>query len=420
MRHWTALLAGAALIHVAATAADIGGAFRGSPEHPAIEYYSRPVDDPVSTLNRKIQDGKVQLKFDRVNGYLQSVLDALQIHTESQLMVFSKTSLMKPLISPRNPRSIFFNDSVALAWVRGEPFLEIATQDRRQGVIFYTLDQDLADKPTFKRRDDCLTCHLSHSSLGVPGMLVRSVHTEPGGQTRRDLGDYITDHRSPMEERFGGWYVTGKIASVRHLGNAMVTDSSKPESTITAETLSLKSLDGKFDPYAYLSSHSDIAALMVFDHQMHMTNLLTRLGWEIRLATHEKRPLPLDDLARAVVDYLLFVDEPPLAGKVEGASGFAQKFAAEGPTDRKGRSLRQLDLNHRLVRYPCSYMIYTEAFDGLPAEAKDAIYKRMWRILAGMETGEKYARLSPSDRQAIVEILRDTKKGLPAYLQAVK
>lgn len=423
MRRCIALLAGAAIVRVVATPADMGGNFNGSPEHPAIEYYTRPVNDAVSALNRQIQDGKLELRFDRVNGYLRSVLDALHIQTESQMMVFSKTSLQKPLISSRNPRSIFFNDSVAVAWVRGEPFVEVATQDSRQGVIFYTLNQDLADKPLFQRRDDCLSCHLSYSSLGVPGMLVRSVYTEPGGQTRRELGDYITDHRSPMQERFGGWYVTGNFTGVRHMGNAMVIGFSEPGSMITAETLNLKSLDGKFDPYAYLSSHSDIAALMVFDHQMHMTNLLTRMGWEVRLALHEQGhdlPKVLDDTARAVVDYLLFIDEPPFAGKVEGTSGFAQKFAAGALNDKKGRSLRQLDLNRRLMRYPCSYMIYTEAFDGLPAEAIGAIYKRMWRILSGMETGEKYARLSSDDRKAIVEILRDTKKGLPGYFRVAR
>jgi hypothetical protein len=70
------------------------------------------------------------------------------------------------------------------------------------------------------------------------------------------------------------------------------------------------------------------------------------------------------------------------------------------------------------MRYPCSYMIYTAAFDALPPEAKDAIYQRMWRILSGKEADKRYAVLSRADREAIVEILRDTKKDLPAYFQA--
>jgi hypothetical protein len=168
---------------------------------------------------------------------------------------------------------------------------------------------------------------------------------------------------------------------------------------------------------------------------MHMTNLLTRMGWEIRVAFHQKptanrlltlapdnrRNLDglLDDAARELVDYLLFVDETPLGGKIESTSGFAEKFLLPGPRDRKGRSLRSLDLEHRLLRYPCSYMIYADAFDGLPGEAREAIYKRMWQILSGEEKAGKYARLTMADRRAIVEILRETKNGLPMYFQPV-
>jgi hypothetical protein len=117
---------------------------------------------------------------------------------------------------------------------------------------------------------------------------------------------------------------------------------------------------------------------------------------------------------------MLFVDETPLAGKIEGTSGFTQKFSAEGPADARGRSLRQLDLERRLMRYPCSYMIYSQAFEALPAMAKDAVYRRMWEVLSGGDKQKPYDRLSLADRRAIVEILRDTKKDLPAYFQLVR
>jgi hypothetical protein len=161
---------------------------------------------------------------------------------------------------------------------------------------------------------------------------------------------------------------------------------------------------------------------MVFNHQVQMINLLTRVGWETRFALYDHQDLVarlLQDGSKELVDYLLFIDEAPLGGKIQGSSGFAEKFAARGPRDRTGRSLREFDLERRLMRYPCSYMIYSEAFDGLPAEAKEVIYKRMWQILSGQEKERKYARLSLADRQAIVEILRDTKPGLPDYFQPV-
>jgi len=390
------------------------------PDHPAIGYfdYVRPLRDPVSVLNRKIQQGTAQLRFEERAGYLRSVLRALDVPLESQIAVFSKTSLQTERIEPANPRTIFFNDSVAVAWVRGG-FIELASVEPEQGVIFYMLEQHPAAKPEFIRRDDCLRCHISEISLSVPGMMIRSRYTAPDGMQRLVFGGYTTDHRSPLEERWGGWYVTGSAGSARHMGNAMVVDEEHPEAMVTPQTLHSASLEGEFDTGAYLSPYSDIAALMVFNHQMHMTNLLTRMGWEIRAALHDKRKPAglLRDGAKELVDYLLFVEEAPLAGTIRGTSGFAEKFAARGPSDSKGRSLRQLDLEKRLLRYPCSYMIYSDAFDSLPEPARAAIYGRLWQILSGEEKDAKYARLSPSDRKAIVEILRETKKGLPEYFQ---
>jgi hypothetical protein len=204
------------------------------------------------------------------------------------------------------------------------------------------------------------------------------------------------------------------------MGNAMLADPDHPESMITDQTLHAASLQAQFDTSGYLSAHSDIAALLVFDHQMYMTNLITRVGWEVRCAMYDKAPSQalaglLKESANELVDYLLFIDEAPLPGPVHGTSGFAEKFATEGPFDTHGRSLRQLDLRTRLLRYPCSYMIYTQAFDSLPEPAKSAIYRRMWQILSGAEKGSRYARLTLADRQSIVEILRETKPGLPAY-----
>jgi hypothetical protein len=430
-----AVLAGGLIVTAIVAFGDLEGLFSAGRYHPAIGYDAWPARDTVAELNVEIQQGLAQLKFHGAQGYLESVLNALDVPTESQMVVFSKTSLMQGIINPRNPRSVFFNDSVAVAWVRGEPFVELAAEDPQKGVIFYTLTQTPVDQPRFIRRNDCLTCHESYASLGVPGMMVRSVFPAFDGSPVRSLGDYLSDHRSPFNERWGGWYVTGKDISVRHLGNAIVTNASQPDSIVTKETLSVESLKGEFDTDAYLSPYSDIVALMVFEHQMHAINLFTRVGWEVRFALYEARmrnALPglgntrepisrlLADTAKELVDYLLFIDEAPITGTIHGSSGFTEQFSARGPSDSKGRSLRQLDLHRRLMRYPCGYMIYTKAFDGLPNEARGAIYKRMWQVLSGEEEGGKYTRLSLADRQAIVEILRETKKGLPDYFIPVR
>jgi hypothetical protein len=427
----TAAIVGAAvLISVAACFGELGDKLSPSLDHPAIEYFDylkRPPNDVVADLKRNVEANKIQLEFDRDKGYLPAVLQALHVPLESQMAVFSKTSLQSQRIEPSNPRIIFFNDSVSVGWVHGG-FIEFAAQDPEQGVIFYTLEQQFP-RPNFTRRDDCLQCHRSDVSLGVPGMILRSLFIAPSGSPKLILGGYTTDHRSPFEERWGGWYVTGAMAHGRHMGNAMLTESENPELMITDQTLHVTSLEGKFDTTTYLSPHSDLVALLVFDHQMHMTNLITRVGWEVRSALYDKassRALTslLRESANELVDYLLFIDETPLPGPVHGTSGFAEKFAAEGPKDSHGRSLRQFDLKTRLFRYPCSYMIYTKAFDSLPEQARRAIYQRMWQVLSGQAFSEKekgtgYARLSLVDRQAIIEILRATKPGLPSYFQQV-
>jgi hypothetical protein len=194
-----------------------------------------------------------------------------------------------------------------------------------------------------------------------------------------------------------------------------------PRKDDAGSTVVIDSLEGRIDLAGYPTPYSDIVALMVLEHQTHMTNLLTYMTWESRVAAGDPRAgADLAEIARDVVDYMLFVDEAPLAGKVESAAGFVQMFSAQGPRDGRGRSLRQFDLERRLMLYPCSYMIYSQAFDALPAAAKNAVYRRMWQVLSGAEKNPLYSRLSLADRQAIVEILRDTKKDLPPYFVPVR
>ena len=170
----------------------------------------------------------------------------------------------------------------------------------------------------------------------------------------------------------------------------------------------LESLYDQFDTSGYPAMYSDIAALMVLEHQARMTNLITRLGREAEIAggVNANVQKTVDELA----DYMLFVDEPTLPSLVVSTSGYPSRFTEGGSRDSKGRSLRELDLKTRLFRYPCSYMIYSAAFDALPLNARQAVYRRMWQILSGADKGEKYARLPSADRKAIIEILRDTKE----------
>ena len=404
------------------------GTFKGSSDDPAIRYSTTTaLNNAVVEVNRKLQDGTVQLAFEGRSGFLQSALEALRIPVDSQLLVFSRTSLQRRLIGEQNPRALFFNDRVALGWVRGGDVIEVAAHDESAGVVFYTLDQRVdatAGPPQFKRAFECLGCHVTGSTLGVPGLLMFST-TRPEASQSSGLPRHI-DHSDSLPRRFGGWFVTGSTGSVPHMGNDMAALDGR-------SSRELASVENLFDADGYRALSSDIAAHLVLTHQAGMTNLLTRAGWEARVADSWLHPpftptpgqeartaLVMNAIASELVDYLLFIDEAKLTERVRAASGFAERFSTSGPRDRKGRSLYELDLNRRLMKYPCSYLIYSPAFDALPPRAKDPIYRRLWEVLSGEEQAPEYrSALSLADRQSIVEILRDTKKDLPPYFQSV-
>jgi hypothetical protein len=402
------------------------GTFMGSPDDPAIKYSTAPVNNVVVDVNRKLQDGALQFTFDSRSGYLRSALEAFQLPLDSQLLVFSRVSLQGKRISDQNPRALYFNDRVALGWVRGGDLLEVAAHDVTQGIVFYTLDQkaDESGPPQFKRAFICLGCHVTGNTLGVPGLLMFST-TRPEPTQFTGLPRHV-DQSDPLNRRFGGWFVTGSTGAAHHMGNDVAALDNRP-------TRELTSVEGLFDADGYRALSSDIVAHLVLTHQAGMINLLTRAAWEARAADPSLHPpftsspaqeasiaAVMSGVASEVVDYLLFVDEAKLTEPVRGASGFAERFSSGGPRDRKGRSLYELDLRHRLMKYPCSYLIYSPAFDALPPTAKEPIYKRLWEVLSGKEQDPRYrAALPLADRRAIVEILRDTKKDLPSYFQDV-
>jgi len=383
------------------------GAFRGSLDDPAIAYSTAPLKNAVVDVNDKLQNGAVQFGFDARSGFLASALDAFQLPVDSQLLVYSRGSLQGRRIGEQNPRAIFFNDRLALGWVRGGDVIEVAVQDDVAGLAFYTLEQRAgAAPPQFKRRFECLGCHVTGDTLGVPGLLMFSTsRAEPG---LFDGVPHHVDHSDPIERRFGGWFVTGKVGAARHMGN----DVAALDGRTTRE---LDSVGGLFDTDGYRGLSSDVAAHLVLTHQAGMTNLLTRAAFEARVAraslrepaTREQTDAVdalMNGIAQEVVDHLLFIDEAKLPAGIRSTSGFAERFSGNGPRDLKGRSLYDLDLTRRLMKYPCSYLIYSPAFDALPPIVKMPIYRRLWDALSAKK-----------ESQAIVDILRDTKKDLPPY-----
>jgi hypothetical protein len=430
MHRFAAALLVAAVLTTALVTAGLGQgrlAFLESFDHPAIAYSTTPPADPASVLDRALASGDAHLTYEGQTGYLRALLRALDVPVDSQLLVYSQGSLQGPDIGPARPRAIYFNDTVAVGYVQGG-VLEIASQDPRLGTIFYTLDQSRRERPRLERSRECLRCHIAWETFGAPGLFVLSTipPVEPDGYTSGG----IVDHRFPFEERWAGWYVTGDTGRNRHMGNGTLRPGDGARSAAT--TRPLASLEGVVDTAPYLAPHSDVAALMVLEHQTRMGNLLTYAAWEARIALAadgagagvpglgparppSAHPLPPRVMAAVdeLVDYMLFVDEAPLAGPVRGSSQFAERFARQGPRDGQGRSLRDLDLTTRLLRYPCSYLIYSPAFDALPDPLKAEVYRRLSRVLSGQDQSERFRRLTPADRQAILEMLRATKADLP-------
>ena len=405
---------------IATAVAGLDVDLRIPPDHPAIEYFKAPPDDAITRLAKRLDKGEARLDYvpGRL-GYLPSLLKNLNVNVDSQLLVFSKTSFQAPLISPRAPRAVFFNDSVSVGSVHGGEVLELAALDPKQGIVFYTLSVDKSAKPTFVRRDVCLQCHQGPATLGVPGLEVGSSYPGPDGSPAFHSGFTAIDHRIPLEQRWGGWYVTGLTGKQTHLGNAIAPDPANPKDLDTSASLNLTSLAGKFNPDGYAAMTSDIVALMVLEHQTRMTNLIIRVGWETRVAQQEgnlaEATPRIDTAIDELVAYMLFAEEAPLKEPVVGVSTFTKTFPQRGPRDKQGRSLRDFDLKVRMFRYPLSYMIYNAAFDGIPDWARERVYQKLYDVLTGKNAGERFARISTADRRAVLEIVRDTKSGLPGY-----
>lgn len=389
--------------------------------------------DPIAKLQTRLANGQTKLDFEDQAGYLPSLLRELKVSETSQVLVFSKTSFQRERIDPRHPRALYFSDDVYVGSVQQGDVLEISAVDPHLGAVFYTLSQQQVQTPVFVRQlDACTQCHVSPLTEGVPGHLVRSVYPDARGQPILSAGSFRTSYQSPLRERWGGWYVTGTHGLQRHLGNVVFREPVDPEKIDYDAGANVTELGSRVELGAYRTAHSDIVALMVLEHQSLMHNQLTVANYRARLALREQEVLNkmlnstaaelspgiqrrLDRAGDDVLRILLLAGEAPLTDAVRGTSGFAEYFAGLGPRDGQGRSLREFDLQNRLFKYPCSYLVYSDAFAALPEPVKSRVYRRLWSILTDRDDDAQFAHLTRDDRRAIYEILLDTKAGLPDY-----
>lgn len=400
---------------------------------PPIRYSESQSQDPVAVLQRKLASGEVVLDRDPQFGVLPSLLKQLEVPVESQVLVFSKTSLQIHKISPTNPRALYFNDSVYIGYVPGSSILELAANDPALGAVFYTLEIDpKVDEgqegtvsetkqlvELVRDRGQCLSCHATTRTENVPGYLVRSIYPDSSGRPRTGTSSYTTDYRSLFENRWGGWYVTGTHGQMRHLGNLFALDRNDPQKVDMDAGANQSKLPARVRPNLHLEPHSDLVALMVLEHQIRVHNLITKANYETRQAIamdesmnkalgrapeyrSESTQRRIQASATALADAILLQGESPLSDRVQGTSRFAETFAAKGPWDSQNRSLRQLDLQTRLFRYRLSYLVYTPEFQQLPEEVLRPVKARMNQTL------------SSAEYQAEREILQST---LPGWLE---
>jgi len=368
--------------------------------------------DPASKLAARLTSGEATLEYKNKWGYLQSLLKELDINPDSQVLVFSRTSLQQDKIGPKTPRAIYFNDTVSVGMVQNGELFEVEAADPTAGVLFYTLSTKKVERPQLQSdRSLCLACH---SAAWVAHAFVATVYPSADGSPAFLGGDlfHVTDHRTPFEQRWGGWYVSGTHGKMEHLGNAVANNPYRPVELETRGTQNLTSLVTKFDVTKYLTPYSDLIALMTLEHQTRALYYMSALSAQFR-AADAKPPLPskiptpaeLNAAVENLVSYLTFSDEAKLTSPIKGVSTFTQTFPQRGPRDSKGRSLRDFNLKTRIFEYPLSYTVYTEVFDKMHPRAQELVYRRLLEELS-----------KPANRAAL-EILRETKPNLPTYFR---
>jgi hypothetical protein len=406
-------------------------------EQSPINYSASNPNDGIARLQARLTNNLFK-SFRSDRDVLAGLLRELKVPVESQVMVFSKTSLQRSRINPDRPRAIYFSDNCYIGWVPGG-LLEVTTIDPLLGPIFYAFDPSTARSDAthrFTRDSDCLRCHGGAFVRDIPGVFVRSMHVDASGEPLLRGGSEVVDFRTPFTNRWGGWYVTGKHGKVLHRGNVFSEEKNDEPVADFSLGANVTDLSKFFDTGNYLTNGSDIVALLVLEHQTAMQNTITRAGMNCRRMLEYQKALQRDlketsteELAydsvrsvfegavKEVVDDLLFYDEAVLPAGLQGSPAF-QKAFQQNARRVQGASLKDFSLKHRLFANRCSYMIYSDSFLALPPELKKRIYFRLEEVLTASKAEARYAYLDRKERTRIVNILRETHPDFRKFLAA--
>lgn len=401
-----------------------------------IEYSASEASNIVNRIQARIDSGAAVIATSVEKERMRRCLDEFGIDTATQVLVFSKTSVQRKLIAPHQPRAIYFNDDSYVGTVPGG-LIEVTVSDPALGLVFYYLDARQPERRLqFVRDNECLSCHAGSMTSHYPGLMVRSVFPASNGEPITSAGTFLVGHDTPVADRWGGWYVTGLHGNERHMGNVLAREIDGGVTLDRDRGANLHGLTNYFDLDHYLQPGSDIVALMVFEHQCTMHNRIAHAGLKVRRWMHYQKNLQKDlgetvteeptgtalrvvqNEAERILEYLLFTREAPLAAPLAGDPRFQTAFRRNRRADGQNRSLKDFDLQGRLFKYRCSYMIYSESFDALPSHLKKQVYRRLQEILSDDASGPGFEHLKRSERRAIREILTETKPDLAAAWKA--
>jgi hypothetical protein len=405
-----------ALLTLAGAAAGLGASSYHELDQPPHDYWHRPLKDPFTRLTAELEAGRVTLETGSEKAFLISLLRALKIPASSQALVFSTTSLQLRLITPSNPRALYFNEDVYLGYIPGGK-IEIVSLDPDLGGIFYIFDIPKAAGPLrVERSDRCMNCHAAAETGQVPGLVMKSVVPGPTGGSLMAFRLEQTGHGIPFDQRFGGWYVTGRHGITNHWGNLIGRLSPDGLTKIPVPP------GTRFDFARYPMATSDVLTHLLLEHQAGFVNRVVEAAYRTRALLHEgggqlgaAQAGELDDQAHLLVRYLLFAEEAALPpGGIEGDALFKAAFVQNRRKGGDGASLKDFDLRTRLFKHRCSYMIYSSVFQGLPTEMKQRVYRRLGEALNLNPADAEFAYLPAAEKRAIRSLLQSTLTDLPA------
>lgn len=385
-------------------------------ELPPILYSESKPGGPYVEKLHALNAGSLDLEGKDVKSRLVHLLGMLDVPVSSQVLVYSKTSLQNSLIRPGNPRALYFSRDVYVGYVPGGDF-EVIVHDPKLGVVFYRIDPH--GEPGMRVERDtgnCLSCHGTTRTQGVPGVLIRSVHPNADGHPLLSLGtsDVVSD--TPIEERWGGYYVTGR-SSLPHLGNRIFDDS---EGRPRVEQALEIDLGKKISLENYPADTSDIVALVTLEHQCQLHNHLTAAAFQYERAyflgkafdassdpDQETAGRIAQRAAEKIVDLIFYRNEADLGDGIEGSEDFQRDYLRDCPSTESGESLGEFLLYRRLMKNRCSPMIYSAAFRSLPRTVGAKVRERMRKVLLS-DAIRDFEYLKASEKKRIAKILDDT------------